>query len=253
VRCERYTLLSQRNILTSDLAAQARGAGGRAHPPLVVLPRGRRLGAPGERGARPHCRFVLPLIHFIPDSLAYSVPLFLQRQYDRTLGERGQRQPGPVPGRRLTQERAAAAARRRRARARPALPHQTLKHTISHSNSTIDTVCLALELLLLQLAGVEHVRGRRCLAARRLYPANPHRLNRQSSRLADMHVSSREARRKHVKASSVCIARPDSNPCGQGELFETAQCTIVLKQCVICYLLPADAAARYARCCSHGP
>jgi hypothetical protein len=33
-----------------------------------------------------HCRFVLPFIHFIPDSLTYSVPLFLKRQCDRTLG-----------------------------------------------------------------------------------------------------------------------------------------------------------------------
>ena len=35
--------------------------------------------------ARSHYRFVLPLIHFIPDSLTYSVPLFLRRQRDRTL------------------------------------------------------------------------------------------------------------------------------------------------------------------------
>ena len=28
--------------------------------------------------ARSHCRFVLPLIHFIPESLSYSVPLFLK-------------------------------------------------------------------------------------------------------------------------------------------------------------------------------
>jgi hypothetical protein len=31
-------------------------------------------------------RFVLPLIHFIPVSLTYSVPVFLKRQCDRTLG-----------------------------------------------------------------------------------------------------------------------------------------------------------------------
>jgi hypothetical protein len=31
------------------------------------------------------CRFALPLIHFIPYSLTYSVPLFLKRQCDRTL------------------------------------------------------------------------------------------------------------------------------------------------------------------------
>ena len=29
--------------------------------------------------ARPRCRFVLPLNHFIPDSLTYSVHLFLKR------------------------------------------------------------------------------------------------------------------------------------------------------------------------------
>ena len=40
----------------------------------------------GAVRARSHCRFVLPLIHFIPDSLIYSVPLFLKRQCDRTLG-----------------------------------------------------------------------------------------------------------------------------------------------------------------------
>ena len=35
--------------------------------------------------ARSHCRFVLQVIHFIPDLLTYSVPLFLKRQCDRTL------------------------------------------------------------------------------------------------------------------------------------------------------------------------
>jgi hypothetical protein len=34
---------------------------------------------------RSYCRFVLPHIPFIPDSLTYSVPLFLKRQCDRTL------------------------------------------------------------------------------------------------------------------------------------------------------------------------
>jgi hypothetical protein len=38
--------------------------------------------------ARSHCRFVRPLIRFIPDSLTYSVPLVLKRQCDRTLGLR---------------------------------------------------------------------------------------------------------------------------------------------------------------------
>jgi hypothetical protein len=35
--------------------------------------------------ARSHCRFVLPLIHFIPGSLRGSVPLLLKRQCDRNL------------------------------------------------------------------------------------------------------------------------------------------------------------------------
>ena len=47
---------------------------------LHVLPRGGRVRA------RSHCRFVQPLNHFIPDSLTYSVPLFLKRQCDRTAG-----------------------------------------------------------------------------------------------------------------------------------------------------------------------
>ena len=41
----------------------------------------------GEHRARSHCRFVLPVFHVIPKSLSYSVPLFLKRQCDRTLGE----------------------------------------------------------------------------------------------------------------------------------------------------------------------
>ena len=41
----------------------------------------------GKFRARSHCRFVLPLIHFIPDSLTYSAPEFLKRQCDRTLGK----------------------------------------------------------------------------------------------------------------------------------------------------------------------
>jgi hypothetical protein len=40
----------------------------------------------GPSRARSHCRVVLPLVHFIPDSLTYSVPLYLKRQCDRTLG-----------------------------------------------------------------------------------------------------------------------------------------------------------------------
>ena len=42
--------------------------------------RGRPKEAGGGGGrARPQCRFVQPLIHFIPDLLTYSVPLFLKR------------------------------------------------------------------------------------------------------------------------------------------------------------------------------
>jgi hypothetical protein len=37
---------------------------------------------PGDR-VRSHCRFVLTRIHFTPDSLTNSVPLFLNRQCDR--------------------------------------------------------------------------------------------------------------------------------------------------------------------------
>ena len=40
----------------------------------------------GGLRVRLHCRFVLPLINCTPESLTYSVPLFLKRQCDRTLG-----------------------------------------------------------------------------------------------------------------------------------------------------------------------
>ena len=43
-------------------------------------------GGSGADRARSHCRFAPPLIHFIPDSLTYSVPLFLKQQYDRIVG-----------------------------------------------------------------------------------------------------------------------------------------------------------------------
>jgi hypothetical protein len=52
---------------------------GRCHSLSMVTIHG------GDR-ARSHYRFVLPLICSIPDSLTYSVPLFLKRQCDRTLG-----------------------------------------------------------------------------------------------------------------------------------------------------------------------
>ena len=41
----------------------------------------------GDPSAPSHCHVVLPLIHLIPDPVAYSVPLFLKRQCDRTLGD----------------------------------------------------------------------------------------------------------------------------------------------------------------------
>ena len=40
----------------------------------------------GARRARSHGRFVRPILHFIPDFLTHSIPLFLKRQCDRTLG-----------------------------------------------------------------------------------------------------------------------------------------------------------------------
>jgi hypothetical protein len=40
----------------------------------------------GAARARSHRRFVIPLIQLMPESLTYSVPLFLKRQCDRTLG-----------------------------------------------------------------------------------------------------------------------------------------------------------------------
>jgi hypothetical protein len=57
----------------------ARAAAGRYWPSLGAL-------AGVECRARSHRRFALPLSHFIPESLTYSVPLFLKRQCDRTLG-----------------------------------------------------------------------------------------------------------------------------------------------------------------------
>jgi hypothetical protein len=57
------------------------------------------------RGARLHCRFAPPLIHCIPDSRTYSVPLFLKPRCDRTLGDaaRGRRRRRDV-GRGLRDE-----------------------------------------------------------------------------------------------------------------------------------------------------
>jgi hypothetical protein len=62
---------------------------GRAPPavlPSVAARAALEQARPGPPRARAHCRSVLPLVHFIPDSLTYSVLLFLKRQCDRTLG-----------------------------------------------------------------------------------------------------------------------------------------------------------------------
>ena len=57
-------------------------------PPSAAAVRRPRLPS-GMKGSAPRvrsqCRFALPLIHFIPDALRDSVPLFLKRQCDRTL------------------------------------------------------------------------------------------------------------------------------------------------------------------------
>ena len=47
---------------------------------------GVRLDIEARLRARSHCRLVLTLIHFIPDSLTETVPLFLNRRCDRALG-----------------------------------------------------------------------------------------------------------------------------------------------------------------------
>ena len=68
---------------------QVEAVGARPRPPpappgMKLVITGVAAGGPGA--ARAHCRFVLPLIRFILDSLTYSVPLFLKGQCDRTLG-----------------------------------------------------------------------------------------------------------------------------------------------------------------------
>ena len=49
------------------------------HPEMSVGQMG------GELRARSHCRFVLLLNHFAPDSRTESIPLFLKRECDRAL------------------------------------------------------------------------------------------------------------------------------------------------------------------------
>jgi hypothetical protein len=69
LRPELLTLGAEGHLLNNDVAAATITVTG------------------GEGGARSHYRFALPLIHFIPGSLTYSVPLFLKRQCDRTPGK----------------------------------------------------------------------------------------------------------------------------------------------------------------------
>ena len=56
------------------------------HPWEGVAPSLLGFDCSGGARARSHCRFVPPLVHFTPDLLTYSVPLFLKRQCDRNLG-----------------------------------------------------------------------------------------------------------------------------------------------------------------------
>jgi hypothetical protein len=72
-----WHLMSHNYATFCDMNICSRGYGGRR-----MLYNG---GGGGGR-ARSHCRFIRPLIHFTPDSLTYSVPLFLKRQCDRTPG-----------------------------------------------------------------------------------------------------------------------------------------------------------------------
>ena len=82
---------------------------------------GRGPGAArGEVRARTHCRFVLPLIHFIPKSLTYSVPLF-----EATM--RPDRTPGEVPGLAVGAERRGQVLRELHDR-RAGLPHKRIRY-----------------------------------------------------------------------------------------------------------------------------
>jgi ataxia telangiectasia mutated family protein len=84
-----------RSVATSSIVGYVMGLGDR-HTQNMLLDLGSAdvihidLGVAFEQGklrARSHCRFALPLILFIPDSLTYLVPLFLNRQCDRKLGK----------------------------------------------------------------------------------------------------------------------------------------------------------------------
>jgi hypothetical protein len=77
-----YGNMLSTNICCAQGAGRGRGRGRR----LEALAAGPQAAPGGAARARSHCRFVPPLIHFIPDLLTRSAPLFLKRQCDRTLG-----------------------------------------------------------------------------------------------------------------------------------------------------------------------
>jgi hypothetical protein len=85
-----------------ETALHHRTGGGSA--PGVNYQPTRCAGHKARLRARSHCRFVLePPIRLTPESLrnifvTYSVPLFLKRQCDRTLGTEDQSRGGPGPG-----------------------------------------------------------------------------------------------------------------------------------------------------------
>jgi hypothetical protein len=70
------------------MAAAVAAASTRPWPGDPSLSRGLSRGLPPPPSpprVRLHCCFALPLIHFTPALLRYSVPLFLKRPCDRTL------------------------------------------------------------------------------------------------------------------------------------------------------------------------
>jgi hypothetical protein len=86
---------------------------GRSFPETTMRPSPSRTAALADReppddlrpSSRSHCRSVLPLLHFIPDSLTLFAPLFLKRQCDREppddpgcpgVQPSGARLPGPL-------------------------------------------------------------------------------------------------------------------------------------------------------------
>jgi hypothetical protein len=101
--------------------------------------RQRQQSPGGGARARSHCRFVPPLIHFIPDLLAYSVPLNLKRQCDRTLGGAPGRRGKKTGAPRSARGKASAAGSERKAargtvevRARGKAPTPPESDTLQH-------------------------------------------------------------------------------------------------------------------------